>query len=238
MKIRSFQFRDDTYFTVGHCEPLSVFLKKMDALERIRTDGAQMMSFDWGFRLGALFADHPEEYFRRLLGLITSGNKAEFQYAILQLESHFHWNFDLTLLENGVVTTRNHIMDLLPVVERKVEKIKPLLARLTKAGSMVEKRGVLLQHFGVALEGPPGKAWLPAIEKAALSWNYTISVNALLCARRSPGKTPKSCSSTRCRCHFASTPWTFTSSKSRVEEGGDASDRGKPERTLARSGQQ
>jgi hypothetical protein len=126
-----------------------------------------------------LFDDQPEEYLRRLLGLITSGNQAEFQYAILQLENQFHWNFDLALWDNCVVSTRNHIMDLPPVIERKVEKIRPLLARLSKAGSVLEKRGVVLRHFGVALEGPPGKAWLPAIEKAAMSWNHTISVNAL-----------------------------------------------------------
>ena len=131
------------------------------------------------YSLDGACTNQAEEYFRRLLGLITSGNQAEFQYAILQLESQFHWNFDLALWDNSVVSTRSHIMDLLPVIERKVEKIKPLLARLTRAGSVVEKRGVVLRHFGVPLEGPPGKAWLPAIEKAALSWNHTISVNAL-----------------------------------------------------------
>jgi len=108
-----------------------------------------------------------EEYFRELCELIQSDDEGRRYFAIVhQLQSYFFWDFDL------------NPKDFPPVRDRKLEEVKPLLALLSR-GNMLEKRGTLLRHFGVKLEGPPGKAWLPAIQAAVLSWNPTIKINAV-----------------------------------------------------------
>jgi hypothetical protein len=63
--------------------------------------------------------------------------------------------------------------------KRKLETIKPLLARLSRSSDLLEMRGILLQHFGIKLDGPPGRGWLPAVEAAALRWNSVIHGNAM-----------------------------------------------------------
>jgi hypothetical protein len=125
------------------------------------------LSPDYTARLLALFPEHAGAYFRELEGLIVSEDRPKREFAIRQLEDMFFWDF-------------NFDVDDYPIAAgRKLEAIKPLLARLGRSSDVLEMRGILLQHFGIKLEGPPGRAWLPAVEAAALRWNPVIHVNAM-----------------------------------------------------------
>jgi hypothetical protein len=128
--------------------------------------GTRKLSDAYWARVAALFADYPNEYFGELTDLIASKEEGLRYFAIEQLKSHFFWDFDLDP------------KDFRPVTERKLKTVEPLLEDMKK-GDMLHRRAVVLRHFGVELKGPPGKAWLPALEKAALSWNQVVKLNAL-----------------------------------------------------------
>jgi hypothetical protein len=125
------------------------------------------LSPDYTGRLLALFPDHADVYFRELQTLIVSEDKPQREFAIRQLEDIFFWNFDF------------HLDDFPIACKRKLEAIKPLLARLGRSRDLLAMRGLLLQHFGVKLEGPGGRGWLPAVEAAVLRWNAVVHLNAL-----------------------------------------------------------
>jgi HEAT repeat protein len=118
-------------------------------------------------RLAGLFPDFPEDYFREILSLLESNSEHHRHFAIVhQLQNHFFWDFDLDP------------KDLAPVIRQRVAEIKPLLERMSK-GDLLTMRAELLRHFGIKLEGPPGKGWLPAVQAAALHWNPTVKLNAV-----------------------------------------------------------
>jgi hypothetical protein len=117
-------------------------------------------------RLAGLFPDHPADYFREIISLLESNDEGRLHFAVTQLQNHFFWDFD--------VDTK----DFAPVIRRRVAGIKPLLERMSK-GDPLAMRAELLRHFGIKLEGAPGKDWLPAVKSAALSWNPTIKLNAV-----------------------------------------------------------
>jgi hypothetical protein len=125
------------------------------------------LSPDYRVRLRALFPEHAGLFFRELETLIVSEDKEQREFAISQLEEMFFWNFDIDPDQYAFAC------------KRKLEKIKPLLDRLSRSSDILEMRGMLLQHFGVKLEGPPGTKWLPAIEAAALRWNTVVHLNAM-----------------------------------------------------------
>src|SRR5262249_45238437 len=111
--------------------------------------------------------DSPADYFREIISLLESNDEGRMYFAFVhQLQNHFFWDFDLDP------------KDFSPVIRRKVAEIKPLLERMSK-GDLLLMRGELLKHFGIKLEGPPGKAWLPAVQAASLHWNSTVKLNAL-----------------------------------------------------------
>src|SRR5262245_27695466 len=127
----------------------------------------QKLSDAYWARLAALFADYPEDYFREIIALLESNNEGYRHFAIVhQLQNRFFWDFDIDP------------KDFAPVIRQRVAESKPLLERMGK-GDLLAARGELLRHFGVKLEGPPGKAWLPTVKAAALHWNPTVKHNAL-----------------------------------------------------------
>lgn len=149
----------DTNTASMHQAPYSVFMKMFK--ETPKCGDAY-----WA-RIIGIYPRFPEEYFREISALIESKNEHERHFAIVhQLQDHFYWNFDLDP------------KDFEPVTQRKLAAIKPLLVAMSK-GDLLHMRATLLRHFGVPLEGPPGKAWLPALRTAALSWNPTLKFNAV-----------------------------------------------------------
>src|SRR5262249_43488822 len=124
-------------------ESLSVFLKKLDAEPRT-TGSFGQINGEFTSQLLALYPDHRDEYFKRVCALISSESLSEREYGVHCLEQRFAWKFGLD------------VADPLPVIRRRLEAIRPLLDRLSQ-GSLLEMRGVLLNHFGVKLEGPPSK---------------------------------------------------------------------------------
>jgi len=146
-------------------ETLSVFLKNLDALPSY-FGSHQPMNAAYTARLLALYPNHLDEYFKRVAALITSEHLSQREFGLYCLESCFAWRFDLDAA------------DPIPALVRKLDEVRPLFARMSR-GSLLEARGVLLGHFGVKLDGPPSKGWLPTLEKAACSWNPTICLNAL-----------------------------------------------------------
>jgi hypothetical protein len=139
-------------------QPRADFLKTLDE-EPLPMDLSQ------GPSLEPLYPHHLDEFLKRNAAYARSDNPRERDYGIYSLETRFAWRFDLD------------IEDPQPARERRVAELKPLLERMGK-GTLVEARAALLREFGVKLEGAPGKAWQPALEKAVCSWNPTISFNA------------------------------------------------------------
>jgi HEAT repeat protein len=139
-------------------EPLADFVKRLDA-EPLPTDLSQKPGLE------PLYPHHLDEYLKRAAAFVLSQKPREREYGLYCLESRFNWTFGLDA------------DDPAPALARTLQEIKPLLDLMGR-GTLVEARGALLVHFGVKLDGPPGKAWLPAVEKAVLSWNPTIRFNA------------------------------------------------------------
>jgi hypothetical protein len=139
--------------------PLSEFLPAFEDTLKL--------SPDYQARLLALFPDHAGAYFRELATLVVSEDRHLREFAIRQFQDTFFWNFDLNADDYPIAC------------KRKLEAIKPLLARLGRRNDILAMRGMLLQHFGVKLEGPPGRSWLPAVEAAALRWNAVVHLNAM-----------------------------------------------------------
>jgi hypothetical protein len=139
-------------------QPLPVFLKYLDG---------EPLSTDLSARPGLepLFPNNLDEYIKRAAKFIKSETMREREYGFYCLEHRFNWTFEMD------------VDDPTPLLVRKLEEMRPLLDQMGK-GTLVEARGTLLVHFGVKLEGPPGKKWMPALEKAACSWNPTICFNA------------------------------------------------------------
>jgi hypothetical protein len=125
------------------------------------------LSPDYKVRLLVLFPDHADAYFRELEGLIVSEEKSQREFAIRQLEETFFWNFDF------------HADEYPASCKRKLDAIEPLLTRLGRSRDILAMRGMLLEHFGIRLVGPPGRGWLPAVEAAALRWNAVVHLNAM-----------------------------------------------------------
>jgi hypothetical protein len=170
----------------GDVDMVKQFKKPASPIVRVRHDKSQALvrgvplsefmpafedtlklSPDYLARLPALFPEHAGAYFRELEELIVSEDQAKREFAIQQLEEKFFWNFDIDPDEYAFAC------------KRKLEAIKPLLARLGRSNDILEMRGILLQQFGIKLEGAPGRAWLPAVEAAALRWNTVVHLNAM-----------------------------------------------------------
>jgi hypothetical protein len=139
-------------------EPLADYLKRLDG-KQLPADLSQNPGTE------PLYPNHLDEYLRRAAAYVTSDNVREREHGLYCLESRFNWTFNLDA------------DDPVPALARTLQEMRPLLERMGR-GTLVEARGALLVHFGVKLEGPPGKAWLPALEKAVLSWNPTVRFNA------------------------------------------------------------
>jgi hypothetical protein len=142
-----------------HRLPFSHFMKEFEKTPKL--------SQDYWPRLAALFPVHSDVWFREIETLIASEEKPKRDFAIYQLKEKFYWDFDFDADDYPIVN------------KRKLEALKPLLARLSRSNDILDMRGILLQHFGVKLDGPPGRGWLPAVEAAVLRWNSVIHLNAL-----------------------------------------------------------
>jgi hypothetical protein len=144
---------------IFHRLPYSQFMKEFEKTPKL--------SQDYWPRLAALFPGHADVWFREIEALILAEDKAKRDFAINHLKDSFFWDFDFDA------------DDFPPVNKRKLDSLRPLLARLGRSKDILEMRGILLQHFGIQLDGPPGRSWLPAAEAAALRWNSVIHLNAL-----------------------------------------------------------
>lgn len=142
-----------------HRVTLSHYLKLFDKSPKLIRDYWPQMA--------ALFPAHTDIFFREIHALLVSENKSLREFAIYQLKDRFLWDFGFDA-------------DDYPFVNRqKLEALKPLFDRFSQSKDILEMRGILLQHFGIKLEGRPGRSWLPALETAVLRWNPIIHLNAL-----------------------------------------------------------
>jgi hypothetical protein len=165
---RKFKEPVDPIVRVRHVDTKKAHMRGVPLSEFVPAfEDTLKLSPNYTARLLALFPDHADFYFRELETLIVSEDKAQREFAIRQLEEKFGWNFDF------------HADDFPFACKRKLEAIKPLLARLGRSRDLLAMRGLVLEHFGIKLEGPPGRGWLPAVEAATLRWNAVVHLNAL-----------------------------------------------------------
>jgi hypothetical protein len=142
-----------------HRLPLSQFLKEFEKTPKL--------SADYWPRVVALFPAHADVYFRELEARLLSDEKPKREFALYQLKEKFFWDFDFDADDYPIVN------------KKKLEALRPLLDRLGRSTDILQMRGIVLEHFGVKLEGPPGRGWLPAVEAAVLRWNSVVHLNAL-----------------------------------------------------------
>ena len=142
-----------------HRLPFSQFMKEFEKTPK--------RSADYWSRVAALFPAHADFFFQEMEAMLLSEEKLNRDFAIYHLKDRLFWDFEFDA-------------DDYPYVNRKkLDALKPLLGRLSRSRDPLEMRGIMLQHFGVKLEGPPGRGWLPAVEAAVLRWNPVIHMNAL-----------------------------------------------------------
>jgi hypothetical protein len=132
--------------------------------------------------LQKLFPSHPGDYFERVLSLLESNSVVERCEGERALESALHsdfsYNYSAQYSSGGRrVTTYMPATPFAPQRAQMLERVRPLLKKLSLM-TEVEIRGYLLKEFGVKLEGNANRAWLPALTKAALSYDTAVWKNA------------------------------------------------------------
>lgn len=150
----------DILFESGNKGAYRIYLQMIDQL------GPTMWEHEHAELLARLLSSHAPDFFPRVLALLESQSLPVRQVGERALIMTFDWNFGFDATDFAWPRTE------------KLLQLKPLFERLSSM-TAVQRRAEVLMQLGVKLNGPPRKAWLPVLMKAAVSFDPAVCANAL-----------------------------------------------------------
>lgn len=161
----------------GDPEARKAYLALLDGQRRLLPDrwGNRLrLPWDYDRMLDELADPMPAEFASRVLDLAASPQPAERAMA-----QHALWTVGLDFAYRADAFE--------PQRREMLEKLRPMLAE-AMALSGPERRGYGLRKRGVALEGPAGTLWLPALARACGDSDQEVAWEALRCLDQITGR--------------------------------------------------